>query len=99
MKKLLYILPFAFLAAVSCKEDTLDVYHGDNYVHFTPGLDNAPYAEYNFALDGKTTAETEADVPVEIRIWGYLPETDFRCNVSVNAEATTAKMGINIIKG
>lgn len=91
MKKLLYILPFAFLAAVSCKEDTLDVYHGDNYIHFTPGLDNAPYAEYNFALDGKTTAETAADVPVEIRIWGYLPETDIRCNVSVKADATTAK--------
>lgn len=86
-----------FLAAVSCKEDTLDVYNGDNYVHFTPGINDQPAAEYNFALDGVTTSETEALVPVEMRIWGYLPETDFKCSVSVDAEKTNASSSDYVI--
>lgn len=90
MKKILYMLPFVLLA-VACQEDTLDVYHGDNYVHFTPGINDKPAAEYNFAYDGITTAETEALVPVEIRIWGYLPETDFKCHVSIDTEKSTAE--------
>lgn len=90
MKKVLYILPLIFLAVVSCKEDTLDVYNGDNYVHFAPGMTDMPSAEYNFAYDGVTTAETEALVPVELRIWGYLPKTDFKCFVSVDTEKSTA---------
>lgn len=90
MKKFLYIMPFIILAAASCKEDTLDVYHGDNYVHFTPGLNDAAEVKYNFALDGKTTRETEVKVPVEIRLWGYLPVGDFRCNFSIDKEKTTA---------
>lgn len=90
MKKLLYILPIVLLAAISCKEDTLDVYNGDNYVHFTPTFSDSPEAEYNFALDGKTTAETEVKVPVEIRLWGYLPEADFKCNLSVVDKETNA---------
>lgn len=91
MKKILYILPFFLLAAVSCKEDTLDVYHGDNYVHFTPSLNDIPEADYNFAMDGETTAETQVKVPVEIRLWGYLPEADFKCNLSIVKEKTNAK--------
>lgn len=90
MKKILYILPFIFLAAVSCKEDTLDVYNGSNYVHFTPTFSDLPQTEFNFAYDGKTTRETEYDVPVEIRIWGYLPEKDFNCSVNVVQDKTTA---------
>ena len=91
MKRILDILPFFLLAAVSCKEDTLDVYHGDNYVHFTPTLNDIPDAEYNFALDGETTAETHVKVPVEIRLWGYLPKADFKCNLSIVKEKTNAK--------
>lgn len=90
MKKILYILPLILLAAVSCKEDTLDVYNGDNYVHFTPSLKGNPEVEYNFALDGATTSETEVKVPVEIRIWGYTPETEFKCYISVDEKGTTA---------
>lgn len=90
MRKFLYIMPFIFLAAVSCKEDTLDVYNGDNYIHFTPTAGDIPQTEFNFAYDGKTTRETEYKVPVEIRLWGYLPETDFKCKVSVVADKTSA---------
>ena len=90
MKKILYILPFFLLAAASCKEDTLDVYNGADYVHFTPSLNDIPEAEYNFALDGKTTDETEVNVPVEIRLWGYLPKTDFQCNISLIPKKTNA---------
>jgi len=90
MNKLLYILPVFLLAATSCKEDTLDVYNGDDYVHFTPSVNGLPEAEYNFALDGMTTLETEVKVPVEIRLWGYLPEADFQCNISVVPKKTNA---------
>ena len=91
MKKILYILPILLLAAVSCKEDTLDFYNGDNYVHFTPSVNGNPEAEYNFALDGVTTEETEALVPVELRIWGYLPTADFKCFVSIDDKKTNAE--------
>ena len=84
-------MPLFLLAVTSCKEDTLDVYNGDNYIHFTPVLNDKPSAEYNFALDGVTTAETEALVPVEMRIWGYLPDTDFNCSVSVDEKKTNAQ--------
>ncbi len=90
MNRILYILPIAFLALVSCKEDTLDTYHGSDYVHFTPGLSDRPEVEYNFAMDGVTTRETEATIPVEIRLWGYLPVADFKCEVSVVKDKTTA---------
>jgi hypothetical protein len=93
MKRILYIMPFILLAAVSCKEDTLDVYHGANYVHFTPGLKDTPEVSYNFALDGKTTREKTARIPVELRIWGYLPEADFDCMFSADTELSTAKSG------
>ncbi|MBE6250166.1 MAG: DUF4843 domain-containing protein [Bacteroidales bacterium] len=91
MKKIIYILPLILLAVVSCKEDTLDVYNGDNYVHFTPSLNGTPEVEYNFALDGMTTAETEVMVPVEIRLWGYTPEAEFKCFLSTVKDKTTAK--------
>ena len=91
MKRMLYIMPFFLLAAVSCKEDTLDSYNGENYVHFTPALNSTPEVEYNFALDGFSTSETEVKVPVEIRLWGYTPElSSFKCFVSVLKEGTTA---------
>ena len=75
MKKLLYILPVIVLAVVSCKEDALKYYSGENYIHFTPGVNDIPEVTYNFALDGETSAETEVSVPVEIRLWGRYHET------------------------
>lgn len=90
MKRILYILPFVLLASVSCKEDTLDVYNGDNYIHFTPSAADVPQTEFNFAYDGKTTRETECKVPVEIRLWGYLPTRDFKCKLSVVKDKTSA---------
>lgn len=89
MNRILYILPLLLLV-FSCKEDTLDVYTGDNYVHFTPIVSDNPVVEFNFAYDGETTRETEFKVPVEIRLWGYLPEKDFKCKVVVVDEKTTA---------
>ncbi len=73
----IYICLMAALLT-ACQEDRLRVYHGDDYVHFTPGQDDKVSVEYNFAY-GETTRETYADVPVQIRLWGYLPETDFVC--------------------
>lgn len=92
MKAFKIYAAIAMIAAAllsSCREDTLKVYDGDNYVHFTPDGNDTPTAEYNFAY-GETTRETEAEVPVEIRLWGYLPSSDFRCRVSVAEESTTA---------
>ena len=40
MKRILYIMPFILLAAVSCSEDQLDVYNGAAYVHFTPSIND-----------------------------------------------------------
>lgn len=73
----------------SCKEDTLEVYHGDNYVHFTPNADDSVTATYNFAVSG-TTRETEVEIPVALRIWGYLPDKDFKCRFSIEHDKTTA---------
>ncbi|MBO8449006.1 MAG: DUF4843 domain-containing protein [Bacteroidetes bacterium] len=88
----------AAISSISCKEDTLEVYHGDNYVHFTPGTDGSVKAEYNFATGG-TTAETEVSVPVEMRIWGYLPESDFICRMEADEEGTTALEGDFVLPG
>ena len=90
MKRILYILPVCLAVLSSCKEDTLDVYNGSDYVHFTPSVNDAPEANFNFALDTKTTRETEALIPVEIRLWGYLPTEDFTCKVSVDKSTTAA---------
>ena len=91
MKHTINILAvLALLACMSCKEDTLEVYHGDNYVHFTPGADGNIRAEYNFATSG-TTAETEVRVPIEIRLWGYLPESDFKCMTAVSEWVTVRR--------
>lgn len=78
------------LATSACKEDTLSVYHGDNYLHFTPGINDKAEVSYNFALDGETSTEKEVAIPVQIRLWGYLPTSDIRCNVSVTGQGTTA---------
>ena len=80
----------AAIFQVSCKEDTLEVYHGDNYVHFTPDADGSIRTEYNFATSG-TTAEMQTEIPVEISLWGYLPETDFKCMTAVSQDGTTAE--------
>ena len=77
-------MPFILLAAASCKEDQLDVYNGADYVHFTPSINDIAEATYNFATDGKTTREESVQIPVEIRLWGYLPVEDFICNYSVD---------------
>lgn len=82
------------LALTSCSEDKLDVFNGDNYVHFTPGLDDTVSAEYNFAY-GETTGEMYYDIPVEIRLWGYLPESDFTCSF-VEEEGASAPAGCEI---
>lgn len=83
----------AVLAACSlagCKEDTLKVYHGDNYLHFTPLADRSVQrSELNFATY-KSTGEREGRVPVSLTLWGYLPEDDFRYRVSVVAEGSDA---------
>ena len=90
MNRILYIIPILLLA-VSCKEDTLKVYNGDNYIHFTPGINDKVEPEYNFALDGMTTRETEASIPVEVRLWGYLPLEDFKYNVGVDDKTTAVE--------
>lgn len=82
----------AVLLLASCREDTLDVYNGDNFVHFTPTDDNTVRETYNFATDGNTT-ETEVAVPLEIRLWGYLPDSDFRCRFRISEDGTTADEG------
>ena len=91
MKRILYIMPFILLAAASCKEDQLDVYNGADYVHFTPSINDIAEATYNFATDGVTTREESVEIPVEIRLWGYLPVEDFICNYSVDKQKTTAQ--------
>lgn len=90
MKLSRYILSVVLaLSVYSCKEDTLDVYNGDNYVHFTPNADGSVTAQYNFAVSG-TTRETEVEIPIEIRIWGYLPDKDFTCRFRIDSDRTTA---------
>lgn len=78
------------LTVSACKEDTLPVYNGDNYLHFTPGINDVAEVKYNFALDGQTSSETEVAIPVQIRLWGYLPTADIKCSVSVSEKGTTA---------
>jgi hypothetical protein len=96
MKKLLYILQIIALAAVSCKEDTLDYYSGENYIHFTPGVNDVPEVTYNFALDGQTTAETEVSVPVEIRLWGRFHQTeDISINVATVKTIDWSSLSVN----
>ncbi len=92
-RKIIYICLGALLLA-SCSEDKLDVFHGENYVHFTPGLDDKVSAEYNFAY-GETTAEMYADIPVEMRLWGYLPESDFTCSF-VEGDGSSVPAGCEI---
>ena len=70
----------------------MDFYNGDNYVHFTPNSDDSVTAQYNFAVSG-TTRETEVEIPIDVRIWGYLPEQDFKCRFSIDREKTTALPG------
>lgn len=91
MKKTLsYILvAAACIGTGACKEDTLKVYDGDNYVHFNPNSSDKVELSYNFAL-GESTREEEYSIAVPIRLWGYLPEKDFRCKVSVVKDGTTA---------
>lgn len=67
------------------------VYEGEDYIHFTPGINDVAEATYNFATDGITTREESAKIPVEIRLWGYLPVEDFLCHYSVDPKNTTAK--------
>lgn len=92
MKRYIFILTVLLSSVLvsSCKEDTLDVYNGSNYIHFTPGISDFAEASYNFALDGETTGELSTEIPVEIRLWGYLPTEDFNCYYSVDTEKTTA---------
>lgn len=82
---------------LSCKEDKLDVYHGDNYLHFTPTENEKAVYEYNFATEG-TTAETTVTVPVELRIWGYLPETDFEYTVTISGGASGQVQGTHTFR-
>lgn len=89
-RKFIYVCLLA-LALTSCREDKLKVWHGEDYVHFTPGNDDSVSAEYNFAY-GETTREKYADIPVQIRLWGYLPESDFECSF-VEAEGSSLPSG------
>lgn len=85
------IIPVLLLAAAlsGCKEDALKTYSGDNYIHFKPDANDSVTAEYNFAA-GVTTRETEYDVTVDLRLWGFLPESDFSFTTEIAADGTTA---------
>lgn len=84
-------LPLLLVSAVltGCREDTLKTYSGENYIHFTPDANDAVTAEYNFAA-GETTRETEYSIPVDVRLWGFLPEHDFTFTTEIVADGTTA---------
>lgn len=86
----LFAVLISAFSLFSCSEDNLEVYNGNDYIHFTPlSNGNALETTYNFAESG-TTRETSARVPLEITLWGYLPETDFTYTVSVIPDGTTA---------
>lgn len=90
IKKIPFILSLAAaICLCGCKEDKLKTYSGDNYLHFKPGADDKVVAEYNFAK-GETTREMEYNLPVDLRIWGFLPEEDFNFTTEIVAEGTTA---------
>ncbi len=77
------------LLAISCREDSLETYSGENYVHFEPDDNDAVSANYNFALGG-TTREEQYDIPVPVRLWGFLPTEDFTFTTEIISEGTTA---------
>ena len=89
VKRISILLAFGALALAGCKEDTLKTYSGENYVHFKPDANDVVAAEYNFAT-GETTRETEYSIPVDVRLWGFLPETDFTFTTEIVTDGTTA---------
>lgn len=89
IKGISILFAFGALALAGCREDALKTYSGDNYVHFKPDANDVVTAEYNFAT-GETTRETEYSLPVDVRIWGFLPETDFTFTTEIVADGTTA---------
>lgn len=86
------IIASLFLLAVSvaCKEAQLGTYSGENYVHFFPDGNDAVKADYNFAEMGTTREET-AEIPLKVRLWGFLPEADFEIVAEVVETGTTAR--------
>ncbi len=82
------LLLFA-LSLAGCKEDSLETYSGENYVHFEPDANDVVSASYNFAL-GETTREERYDIPVPVRLWGFLPDEDFTFTTEIVSEGTTA---------
>ena len=89
IQRISILLAFGAVAFVGCKEDTLKTYSGENYVHFKPDANDVVAAEYNFAT-GETTRETEYSIPVDVRLWGFLPEDDFSFTTEIVADGTTA---------
>ena len=94
MSKLRFIYLFAsiILTAVSCQEEKLKTYSGENYIHFSYMKDRTPQkVEFNFAVDAPLSLEGE--VGVEMSLWGFLLEKDAPITVSTVDTSTTAVRG------
>lgn len=88
MKKYIPLL-LAALCLFSCKESTLETWHGNNYLHFIPAADGSVRARYNFAVEG-STAQTSASVPLPLEIWGFMAEKDFSLSLLIDNSSASA---------
>lgn len=80
------------MTGLSCKEESLKTYCGDNYIHFTYMPDRTSQkVEFNFATEAPLSKE--GTVKAEMTLWGYLLETDSPVTVSVLKEGTDAIEG------
>ena len=96
MSKLRFIYLFAsiILTTVSCQEEKLKTYSGENYIHFSYMKDRTPQkVEFNFASDAPLSLEGE--VGVEMSLWGFLLEKDAPVTVSTVESATNAVRGLD----
>lgn len=83
---IIVLLPFL---SIGCKEQGLQTYSGPDYVHFTPSASGAnQVVDINFA-ETQTTREMELKVPVELSVWGFMPEKLTKYMVSCNNEKST----------
>ncbi len=79
---------------VSCKEEKLDVYKGDNYVYFTYMSDRAPQEViFNFATDAPLVNQAKAKL--SLTLLGYLFEEDTKCSFSYDKDKTSGRPGID----
>ena len=89
MKTKAFLSIFIIVLLVSCREAQLGTYSGANYVHFFPDGNDAVTAGYNFARTGTTREET-VEIPLKVRLWGFLPEQDFEMVAEIVEQGTTA---------